>query len=93
MKNLLLAATCALTLVLSSCGGAQEVPNGAKRTVISLDKIDCSECGDKIIEDLRQRPGVYEASFDKRKAEVTVTASPSFDVFMTVKQLASLEGF
>jgi thiol-disulfide isomerase/thioredoxin len=93
MKNLLLAVACALSLVLSSCSGAQEIPEGAKRTVISLDKIDCSECGDKIIVDLRQRPGVYQASFDKRKAEITVTSSPSFDVFTTVKQLAAVEGF
>jgi thiol-disulfide isomerase/thioredoxin len=62
-------------------------------TVISLQKIDCAECGDEIVEDLRDRPGVYAAMFDRRRAEIRVTASPAFDVFVTVKQLAANEGF
>ena len=45
------------------------------------------------VADLRQRPGVYEAKFDKRRAEVQVVASPEFDVYSTVKQLAASEGF
>jgi thiol-disulfide isomerase/thioredoxin len=62
-------------------------------TVVSLRKIDCASCGDEIVSDLRARPGVYTAKFDRRRAEIRVTASPTFDVFVTVKQLAANEGF
>jgi len=44
---------------------------------ISLEKVDCADCGDEIVADLRARPGVYDAQFDKKKAEVQVVASPS----------------
>jgi thiol-disulfide isomerase/thioredoxin len=86
------AALLWLGLSVAACGGPQ-VPSDAKSTVISLAKIDCAECGDEIVGDLRQRPGVYDAKFDKRKAEITVVASPSFDVYTEVKRLAANEGF
>lgn len=82
----------ALVLALAACGG-QQIPEGAGTTVISLQKIDCAECGHEIVADLRQRPGVYDAKFDRRRAEIRVTASRSFDVYRTVKQLAANEGF
>lgn len=77
----------------SACGAGQSIPADAQRTVISLTKIDCADCGQAIVEDLRKRPGVYDASFDKRAAEIRVFASPSFDVFTAVRQLAAVEGF
>ncbi|WP_437288809.1 TlpA family protein disulfide reductase [Sorangium sp. So ce406] len=80
-------------LCLAACGGAEPVPEGARTTVISLRNIDCEECGAELVTDLRERPGVYAASFDRRRAELAVTASPSFDVTGTVKQLAADEGF
>jgi thiol-disulfide isomerase/thioredoxin len=80
-------------LWLAACGGAQSAPADARVTVVSLRKIDCAECGSEIVSDLRQRPGVYDATFDKRRAEISVTSSPSFDVFGTVKQLSASEGF
>jgi thiol-disulfide isomerase/thioredoxin len=89
----------AVTLVLSlfvavaACSGARPIPSDARTVVVSLEKIDCSDCGDEIITDLRQRPGVYEASFDRRRAEITVVASPSFDVFTLVRRLAAEDGF
>lgn len=73
-----------------ACSG---VPKDAKHVTVSLEKIDCADCGEEIVTDLRTRPGVYEASFDKKRAEVRVVASPTFDVYGTVKQLASTEGF
>jgi thiol-disulfide isomerase/thioredoxin len=88
-----LACAAALSLALVSCGAPEPIPADAVRTVVSLDKIDCADCGDQMVADLRERPGVYAASFDKRKAEITVVASRSFDVFTAVKQLASVEGF
>lgn len=80
----------ALTLFSAACGG---VPKDAKHVTVSLDMIDCAECGDEIVTDLRSRPGVYDAQFDKRRAEVRVVASPTFDVYAAVKQLAASEGF
>lgn len=93
MKYLRFAFALVLVQTLSACGGAQAIPSDAKRTTLSLEKIDCADCGEEIVADLRKRPGVYQASFDKKKAEISVIASPSFDVFTTVKQLASVEGF
>jgi len=61
--------------------------------VVSLARIDCSDCGDEIVADLRARPGIYKASFDKRRAEISVVASPSFDVFTTVRKLSAAKGF
>lgn len=91
MRNLIASLACAV--VLSACAAAQDIPPDARTTVVSLQKIDCADCGDEIVTDLRQRPGVYKASFDKRRAEVRVIASPTFDVLGTVKQLAANEGF
>jgi thiol-disulfide isomerase/thioredoxin len=78
---------------LAACGGVQPVPEGAHTTVVSLRKIDCEACGAELVADLRERPGVYSASFDRRRAELSVTASSSFDVAGTVKRLAADEGF
>jgi thiol-disulfide isomerase/thioredoxin len=77
-------------LTAAACSG---VPNDAKHVTVSLEMIDCAECGDAIVTDLRRRPGVYEASFNKRRAELQVVASPELDVLTTVKQLAANEGF
>jgi thiol-disulfide isomerase/thioredoxin len=85
--------TALVALTLAACSGAQPIPADARVTVVSLEKIDCSDCGDKIVADLRERPGVYAASFDRRRAEVTVTASASFDVFTAVRKLAAQDGF
>lgn len=93
MRKILLALACAASLAVSACGAGQSIPADAQTTVVSLTKIDCADCGDQIVEDLRKRPGVYEAKFNRRAAEVVVTAAPSFDVFTTVRQLASVEGF
>ena len=69
------------------------IPADARTTVTSLVQVDCSDCGERIVADLRERPGVYKAVYDRRKAEIIVTASPSFDVYTLVKSLAANEGF
>ena len=66
----------ALLSLACACSGPQPAPSDAQKTVISLQQIDCSECGDQIVADLRERPGVYGATFDKLSAEVRVVASP-----------------
>jgi thiol:disulfide interchange protein len=55
--------------------------------------IDCSDCGDEIVSELRQQPGVYQATFDRSHAEIVVLASPSFDVFTAARKLAAARGF
>ena len=91
MKTL---TTLAFTmLALAACSGVKAIPSDAQTAVVSLTRIDCAVCGDQIVADLRERPGIYGATFDKKKAEVTVVASPSFDVLTAVKQLAAHEGF
>ncbi|MDI1445062.1 thioredoxin family protein [Polyangium sp. 6x1] len=80
-------------VLLTACGGARSYPKDARTVVVSLDKIDCSDCGDEIVADLRERPGVYDARFDRRRAEVLVVAAPGFDVFTTVRKLAAEDGF
>lgn len=80
-------------VTLAACGGARTIPADAQTAVVSLDRIDCADCGDQIVADLRERPGIYGATFDKQKAEIKVIASSSFDVLTAVKQLAAHEGF
>lgn len=90
--SVLRAAWLLPVLLATACGGSQ-VPADARTTVVSLRNLDCADCGTEIIEDMRKRPGVYDAKFDRRRAEIVVVASPSFDVFTTVKTLAANEGF
>ena len=80
----------ALGALTTGCGGVQK---DAKSVTVSLEQIDCADCGDEIVGDLRQRPGVYDAQFDKKRAEIRVVAANEFDVLATVKQLAASEGF
>ncbi|MEP7121908.1 MAG: thioredoxin family protein [Byssovorax sp.] len=87
------ALTLTALLAVAGCGGAKAIPADAQTAVVSLDRIDCADCGEQIVADLRERPGIYSASFDKQKAEVRVVASASFDVLTAVKQLAAHEGF
>ncbi len=90
MRSVLVAMVLAVGALATACGG---VPKDAKSVTVSLDKIDCADCGDEIVTDLRQRPGVYDAQFDKKRAEIRVVAANEFDVLATVKQLAANEGF
>src|SRR5262245_12161215 len=77
---------------LSACGGAQ-IPADAGTTVLSLDHLDCGECGDRLAAKLRERPGVYRAAFDKRKAELAVVAARSFDALTEAKALSAGETY
>jgi len=74
------------------CGGAQ-VPSDARTTVVSMENLDCGECGEKLAHDLAAREGIYKAGFDKRRAEVTVVASPSVDVLASARALSTKEEY
>jgi thiol-disulfide isomerase/thioredoxin len=80
-----IATVCAAAALASACGGSQ-VPQEARTTVISIDKLDCGGCGDELAEKLGKQDGVYKASFDKRRAELTVVASPGVDVLSSAKR-------
>lgn len=86
-----LAVPAVLAAVLS-CGGAQ-IPPDARTTVLSLDHLDCGDCGDKLATKLRERPAVYSTSFDKRRAELAVVAAPSFDALTEAKALSAGEEY
>jgi thiol-disulfide isomerase/thioredoxin len=81
-----------VALALWACGGAQ-IPPDARTTVLSIDHLDCADCGDKLATDLRARQGVYRATFDKRRAELSVIAAPSFDLMSEAKALSTGEKY
>jgi len=58
-------------------GAASQVPADAARTVVSLRQIDCQSCGGEVAEAMTKAAGIYEASFDKDKAEVHVAYDAS----------------
>lgn len=82
----------ALCAALAACGAAGPPPD-AQKTVVSFVDLDCSGCGEELAEKLSKREGVYAASFDKRTAELTVTAAPSFDVLAAARADKSDEPF
>jgi hypothetical protein len=88
---LALASLLAVASAVSCAGPLRSAPR--ETTIVSLQRIDCAECGEAIVADLRTRPGVYEATFDRRNAEIRVDASPAFDVLGAVRGLASVEGW
>ncbi|MEZ4295075.1 MAG: thioredoxin family protein [Polyangiaceae bacterium] len=90
MRRALVVCVAMLGGLGAACSG---VPKDAKHVTFSLEKIDCADCGEEIVTDLRGRPGVYEAKFDKRSAELDVTVSPELDIDTLVKRLAANEGF
>ena len=51
----------------------------ASREETNRQHLDCAECAGRLAAKLRGQPGVYGASFDKRRAELSVIASPSFN--------------
>jgi thiol-disulfide isomerase/thioredoxin len=93
MTRWVISLLMSLMLFAAGCSGSSSIPRDAKTTQVSLVKIDCADCGDEIVEELRTKPGVYKADFDRKRVQISVVASPSFDVFTAVRQLAANEGF
>jgi thiol-disulfide isomerase/thioredoxin len=90
----LFRATLALCSIASTaaCGAAQ-IPPDARPTVLSVANLDCAGCGERLARDLAARDGVYRATFDKRRSEVTVLAAPSVDVRGAAEGLARGEEY
>lgn len=87
-----LSLAASVGLALTACGAAGP-PAEARTTVVSFVGLDCSDCGDELAEKLKKREGVYSTSFDKRRAELTVVAAPTFDVLAAAKADKSDEPF
>src|SRR5262249_49524434 len=87
-----LGALALLVSGLAACGGVQ-IPPGTPTTVLSLDHLTCADCGERLAAGLRRRSGVYAATFDRRKAEVSVTASPPFDALTEATALSKGEDY
>jgi len=64
--------------VALGCAGRQP-PADARTTVLSLRDLDCSGCGDELVQKMKQEDGVVSVKFDRRKAELTVVAAPAYD--------------
>ena len=46
------------------------------RIVFSLQELSCQSCGTRAVRVLRQRPGIYHASFDRKKVELAIAYDP-----------------
>jgi len=83
--------------VLFSClalgCGAGQPPADARTTVLSLRNIDCSSCGDELVEKMKQEDGVVSARFDRRTAELTVVSAPAYDPLTRAKALKGDEAY
>jgi thiol-disulfide isomerase/thioredoxin len=90
--SLRLFAAAGLALALVACGAAGP-PSDAQTTTVSFVNLDCSGCGEELAEKLKKREGVFSAKFDKRRAEMTVVAAPTFDVLAAAKADKSDEPF
>jgi thiol-disulfide isomerase/thioredoxin len=73
----------AATILLASVASCAHTP--AKTSVISMDRLDCVECGDRLAAEVRHERGVVDARFDKRKAELTVIAAPELDALAVAR--------
>lgn len=69
-----------LAVLLTTCA-AGGIPSDAKTTVVSFADLDCSDCGEDMARTLIKLEGVHKTSFDNGKAELTVIADPTVDVF------------
>lgn len=79
-RFVLLAGLVASCVVTSACGkdrASSQVPADAARTVLSLQKLDCENCGTEAADALRREPGVYAVEFHKQTAEATVHHDPT----------------
>jgi thiol-disulfide isomerase/thioredoxin len=73
----------ALALAACASGG---IPSDAKTTVVSFVELDCGDCGEDMARTLIEVDGVHKTGFDARKAELTVIADPTLDVFAVAQK-------
>lgn len=69
----------AVLLGVALACGSRQPPADARTTVLSLRDLDCSGCGEELVQKMKREEGVVSARFDRRAAELTVVAAPSYD--------------
>jgi thiol-disulfide isomerase/thioredoxin len=74
------------SLALASCAPSQT-------TVLSLGRLRCATCADSLAKELSGQSGVHKATFDRRRAELTVVASPSVDAVALARSMPKDEDF
>lgn len=83
MAALSAALFLATAPALLSCGGPQKnpdipaVPSDAREVKVSLFDLDCVECVDKVVDELKKDGQVYAVKFDKSRVVLTVRVAPS----------------
>jgi thiol-disulfide isomerase/thioredoxin len=60
---------------------------------LSLAQLQCATCADSLAKELSQQSGVRKATFDRRRAELTVVASPLVDAVALARSLPKDEEF
>lgn len=73
-------------LALASCASS-------RTTVLSLARLQCATCADSLAKELSHQSGVRRATFDRRRAELTVVASPSVDAMTLAQSMPKDEPF
>lgn len=61
--------------------------------MISLARLQCATCADSLAKELSQQSGVRKATFDRRRAELTVVASPTVDAVALARAMPKNEDF
>ncbi len=88
------ASKIALLLMGLALGcGERRPPADARTTVLSLRHVDCSSCGQQLVQKMQQEEGVVSARFDRRSAELTVVAVPSYDPLARANALKGDESY
>jgi thiol-disulfide isomerase/thioredoxin len=86
MKHALvfLFAACMCGAATTGCGApspsqpaAAPIPAGARTTSVSLFDVDCAECADKVVGELKKEGTVYRTAFDKKRVVLRVVADPA----------------
>ena len=61
--------------------------------MLSLARLQCATCADSLAKELSQQSGVRKATFDRRRAELTVVAAPSLDAITLARSMPQDEPF
>jgi len=62
-------------MLSTSC--AHQPARPSSKVVLSLQNIDCEACGEEVTEAIKREPGFLGATFDRDKAELTVSYDPA----------------
>jgi thiol-disulfide isomerase/thioredoxin len=72
-----------IACVVVGCGGAQgsgaaSVPADARSVDLSLFDVDCAECAEVALTELKKDGTIYSSSFDKKRVVLHVVVAPAF---------------